>query len=88
MAKKWEQASVRLLLCDGDGGGRCDGRQLTVNVLGLVDVDLANLQLTVGGLGGTITAGKIVDDDAEDLLARNILDGLLEPLNGGSGVTG
>ena len=35
---------------------------LTVNVLGLVDAELANSKLTVGGLGCTVTTGQIVDD--------------------------
>ena len=40
----------------------------TVNVLGLVPADLANLQLAVGGLGGAITVWEVVDDDLEELL--------------------
>lgn len=51
---------------------------LTVNELGLVNVELADLQFTVGGLGGAVTAGKVVDDDAEDLVAGDALDGGLE----------
>jgi len=35
---------------------------LTVNVLGLVDAELANSKLTVGGFGGTVTTGQIVDN--------------------------
>jgi len=52
--------------------------KLTVDVLGLVLADLTNLQLTVGGLGGAVTAGKIVDNDTQDLVARNISDSGLE----------
>lgn len=36
---------------------------LTVNVLRLVFADLAVSELTVGGLGGAITAGQVVDDE-------------------------
>ena len=60
---------------------------LTVNVLSLINVDLANLQFTVGGLGSTVTAGKIVDNNTEDVFARNILDGGLKAVNGGASIT-
>lgn len=45
---------------------------LTVNVLGLVPADLADLQFTVGCLGGAVAAGQVVDDQAEDVCARDI----------------
>jgi hypothetical protein len=61
--------------------------KLTVNVLGLVLVELSDLELTVGGLGGAITAGKIVDDQTEDVGARNISNGGLDLGNVGNGVT-
>ena len=60
---------------------------LTVDVLGLVDVDLADLQFTVRGLGGAVTAGKVVDDDTEDLVAGDALDGGLETGESLAGVT-
>lgn len=44
---------------------------LTINVLGLVLGELANLQFTVGGLGGAVTAREIVDDETQDVVARN-----------------
>jgi hypothetical protein len=46
---------------------------LTVNVLGLVGGNIAGSEFTVGGLGGTITAGKIVDDESGELVAGNVL---------------
>lgn len=57
------------------------GGQLTVDVLALVLGDLANLELTVGGLGSAVTAGKVVDDDTEDLLAGGLGEGGLETLD-------
>lgn len=59
---------------------------LTVDVLGLVPINLANCELTVRGLGGTITAGKIVDDKTDDLSARNILDHGIDGGDDGDGV--
>jgi hypothetical protein len=51
---------------------------LTVNVLALVNADLANGKLTVRGLSSTVTARKIVDDESGDLVARNVLDAILD----------
>jgi hypothetical protein len=58
---------------------------LTVNVLGLVNVQATNWKFSVGCLGGAITAGKVVDDQSSDLVARNVLDAIL---NDGDLVTG
>jgi hypothetical protein len=46
------------------------GRELTVNVRGLVCGQLASSKLSVGGLGSAITSWKIVDDEAKDIRAR------------------
>jgi hypothetical protein len=51
---------------------------LTVNVLGLVNAQAANWEFSVGGLGGAITAGKVVDDQSGDLVARNVFDAILD----------
>jgi hypothetical protein len=59
--------------------------RLTVNVLRLVDVDLAYGKFTVGGLGCAITTGQIVDDERSNLAARNVFDAVL---NYGDLVTG
>jgi hypothetical protein len=61
--------------------------KLTVDELGLVLGELANLQLPVGGLGGAVTAGKIVDDDTEDVVAGNVRNGRLEAGDVGDGIT-
>lgn len=56
--------------------------RLTINVLGLVLGDLANLQFTIGGLGSTITAREIVDDETQDVGARDTVSkGRLELAN-------
>ena len=47
------------------GGGFPDF--LTVNVLGLVSADLAVREFTVGRLGSAVTAGKIVDNETENV---------------------
>ena len=60
-------------------------QRLTVNVLGLVPADLANLQLAVGGLGGAVTARKIVDDETQDFIAGKVRNSgleLVDVLNG------
>jgi hypothetical protein len=59
---------------------------LTINELGLVAVDLANLQLAVGGLSGAVTAGQIVDDQTEDLVTGYTLKSRLNALNVRNGV--
>ena len=43
-----------------------------IDVLGLVLADLANLEFTVGGLSSAVTAGKIVDDETQDVVARDV----------------
>lgn len=43
-----------------------------VDVLRLVLADLANRELAVGGLGGAVTAGEIVDDETQDVLAGDV----------------
>lgn len=60
----------------------------TVNVLGLVDVELADSKFTVRGLGGAVTAGKIVDDESRELVARNLLEGVLDDVDLGTVVAG
>lgn len=50
----------------------------TIDVFGLVPVDLANRQFTVGGLGGAVTARKVVDDETQDVLAGQVSDGVVE----------
>jgi hypothetical protein len=54
---------------------------LTINVLRLVTVDLVVTEFTVGGLGGTITTGQVVDDETENVLARKVGDGSVELSN-------
>ena len=60
--------------------------RLTVNVLCLVDIDLANGKLTVGGLSGAVTAGKVVNDKGSNLVATDVLDGILDGSDLGAGV--
>ncbi|KAK4665535.1 hypothetical protein QC763_0063480 [Podospora pseudopauciseta] len=83
-----DQVGERIGLNDerdgGVGVGLEDGGDALTQLL--VPVELANLQLTVGSLGSAITAGKIVDDDTEDLVARNLGESGLEPVNIGDGV--
>lgn len=62
--------------------------RLTVNVLGLVDAQLTNGKLTVGGLGGAVTAGKIVDDESDNVVTGNVLDGVLDDVDLGARVAG
>jgi hypothetical protein len=59
---------------------------LTVNVLGLVNAQAAYGKLSVGGLGGAITTGQVVDDQSGDLVARNVLDAILDDGDLGTGV--
>ena len=54
-----------------------EGRSLTVDVLSLVAIDLSDLELAVGGKGSAVTAGKVVDDNPEDLVARDALESRL-----------
>ena len=49
----------------------------TVDVLGLVSRDITSGKFTVGGLSGTITAWKIVDDELSNASARNVLEVVL-----------
>lgn len=53
---------------------------LTVNVLGLVGAQATDGKLSVGGLGGAVTAGKVVDDKSSNLVTRNVLDAILNNL--------
>lgn len=57
------------------------GEQHTINILGLVAVDLTNLQFAVGGEGSAVTAGKVVDDYTEDLVTRNALESRLKAVD-------
>jgi hypothetical protein len=59
---------------------------LTVNVLGLVYIQATDGKLSVGCLGGAITAGKIVDDQSSNLVTRDILDAVLDDGNLVTGV--
>jgi hypothetical protein len=60
---------------------------LTVNVLRLVGLNITSGKFTVGGLGGAITAGEIVDDQGSDLVAGNVLQVILDDGDTGDGVT-
>lgn len=60
---------------------------LTINVLSLVSVESTDWEFSVGGLSGAITAWKIVDDETDDLIARNVLDQWAGDLNLGDGIT-
>lgn len=53
---------------------------LTIDVLGLVARKGADGELAVGRFGGAVTAGKIVDDQTKDRVARGLFD---EPLESG-----
>jgi hypothetical protein len=88
--------NVGVLLEDGNNGCRISVRMLwfflrvgilTVNVLGLVGGNTADGKLSVGGLGGTITTGQIVDDQSSDLVTRNVLDGIFNDVDLRTGVT-
>jgi len=59
---------------------------LTVDVLALVLGDLADLELAVGGLGGAVTAREIVDDETQDVVAGDVLEGGLDLGDVGDGV--
>jgi hypothetical protein len=63
--------SVRVVVSDGQDS-------LTVNVLRLVNVDLAYSELTVGGLGCAVTTGQVVDDERGNLTARNVFDAIFD----------
>lgn len=52
--------------------------KITVNVLGLVGGEVTSSKFTVGGLGGAVTAGQVVDDEGSELLARNSAEVLLD----------
>lgn len=43
-----------------------------IDVLGLVPADLANREFTVGSLSSAVTAWEIVDDETQDVLARDV----------------
>lgn len=59
---------------------------LTVDVLGFVGGKITSGKFTVGGFGSTITAWQIVDDQSGDLIARNVLQVLLNDTDTGTGV--
>lgn len=61
--------------------------QRTVNELRLVPGELAHCQFSVRGLGGTVSAGEIVDHDAQDIVAGHVRNSWLESLDVGDGVT-
>jgi hypothetical protein len=60
---------------------------LTVNVLGLVDAELTNGKLTVGGLGCAVTTGQVVDDKCGNLVARDVFDSILDDCDLFTGIT-
>lgn len=65
----------------------CRVGQLTINVLGLVPADLADLELTIGSLSSTVATGEIVDHETQDVLAGDVGGKLsLQLLNVGNGV--
>lgn len=64
-----------------------DGIQPTVNELGLVPGELANCQFSVRGLRGTVSAWKIVDHNAQDVVTRHVGNGRLQSLNVGDCIT-
>jgi len=51
--------------------------QLTVNVLGLVHVNLTYGEFTVGCLSSTVTTGQIIDDECGNLVASNVFEVVL-----------
>lgn len=51
---------------------------LTVNVLCLVHIELTNSKFTVRSLRSTITAREVVDDESSNLVASNVLNGILD----------
>lgn len=53
------------------------GKTRTINVLRLVGRDIASSKFTVGGLGGAVTAWKIVDDELGNAAAWNVLEVVL-----------
>jgi hypothetical protein len=59
---------------------------LTVNVLCLVDINLANSELTVRGLSSAVAAREIVDDKSSNLVATDVLDGVFDSGNLGASV--
>src|SRR4051812_32586780 len=65
----------------------CCSGMLTVNVVALVLADLADLELSVGGLGSAVTAGQVVDDKSEDVCAGDIFEGGLDLGNVRDGIT-
>lgn len=75
---------VQLSTCRNDWK---DGIQPTVNELGLVPGELANCQFSVRSLRGTVSAWKIVDHNAQDVVARHIGNGRLKSLDIGDGIT-
>jgi hypothetical protein len=70
MATMADMSSVRAVFNGED--------RLTVNVLRLVDVDLAYGKLTVGGLGCTIATGQVVDNECGNLTAGNVFDTIFD----------
>lgn len=62
------------------------GTAHTVNVLRLVAVDGADWELAVGSLGSAITAGQIIDDETDDLVAGDGLDHGIDCGDDGDGV--
>ena len=62
-------------------------KRLTVNVTGLVGGKITSSKFTVGSLSGTITAGEIVDDQSGDLVARDVLQVILDNGDTSDGVT-
>lgn len=85
---------VGVLLEDGDDGcgiwlvtvGVLFGLRLTINIFALVDAELADSKFTVGGLGGAITTGQVVDDESGDLVTADVLEVVLDNGDTGTGI--
>jgi hypothetical protein len=61
-------------------------RGRTVNVLRLVGGKVTSSEFTVRGLSGAVTAGKVVDDKGRELVARNVLEVVLDDGDTSTGV--
>jgi hypothetical protein len=60
-------------------GWKCGStRGRTIDVRGLVCCEIAGCKFAVGGFGGTVTAGEVVDDEASDLVPADVLEFGLE----------
>lgn len=60
--------------------------RLTINIFGLVAVDLPNSQLAVRSLGSAVTTREVVDHQTKDFITRHALKSGLNALDVGNGV--